>query len=183
MGTVVHLIKRLGSLVPADSEGEEALRAIAHGVEVKAEITIPVNAPFRRKFFALLGVVYPHVKETWPEREDFREQVLISLGFSRTVKRMDGTTETRAVSMKWHKMKEPEFRTLYESFVDLCVTKLLPGVGREDVTREFEEVLAGYQNSLASIETHLRGDAKRDAGGVRGLTGSPASQRASGASR
>jgi hypothetical protein len=164
MATVVRLIRKLGGLGPADAESEEALQAIPLGVEVKGEITIPVNAPFRRKFFALLDVIYPHVRDTWPIRDDFREEVLKALGFCRMVRAVDGTTYAKALSMKWHKMKEPEYRALYERFISLCATKILPGIDRDDVRREFEEIEAGYKNNLSSLETHVKGDGERGAG-------------------
>jgi hypothetical protein len=40
-------------------------------------------------------------------------------------------------------MDQDEFEQLYERAVELILTRILPGVGREDLDRQVAEIMAG----------------------------------------
>ena len=144
MATEVLLVRQLGALRPADAAAEEAIADIPNGEVVKAVITRPRNVVFHRKFFALLGVLYPHQK-FYPTLTKFRKAVQIALGYCEETKLPSGKIMVEADSIAFHKMDEVEFEQLMKRFFELAETRILPGISRKDVEREWAEVMKGYE--------------------------------------
>lgn len=146
MATEAFFVRHLGALRPADAMAEEILGEIANGETVKLSITRPRNILFHRKFFALLKVLFPH-QSYYPTLTKFRKGVTIALGYCEETKLPSGKIMVEPSSIAFHKMDETEFDAFMKRFFELAETRILSGIDRKDVEREWEEVMKGYQNT------------------------------------
>lgn len=143
MAVELLLVRQLGALRPADAAAEEAIADIPNGEVIKAVITRPRNIVFHRKFFALLKVLFPH-QTYYPTLTKFRKAVQIALGYCQETKLPSGKIMVEADSIAFHKMDEAEFDAFMQRFFELASTRILPGIDKADVEREWEEVMKGY---------------------------------------
>lgn len=150
MSDVVFMQRTLGGLKATDAAGEEALAKIKPGQEVKVEITRPRHIVYHRKYFALLNVIYPH-QAIYPTMTSFRGAIAVALGFGETVKLSRGRSIIIPQSISFASMDQTEFEQLYDKTVELIVTRILPGIDREDVAREVEQVMLGYSEAQRQI--------------------------------
>ena len=148
MAIEIMLRRHLGALRPINAMGEEQLADLPAGVVFKAVLTSqkPRSITYFNKFFALLTVLYPH-QSYYPTMLKFRKAVTIALGFAEETVLPSGKIMVEAESIAWHKMKEADFEQLMKRFFELAETRILPGIDRKDVEREWEEVMKGYQNT------------------------------------
>lgn len=142
MSEILFMRRSLGSLRPIDPTSAEILDRIAKDEDVKVEITRPRNVKHHRKFFALLNAIYPH-QDIYPTRTSFRAALSAALGFGETVKLGDGRTIIVPHSISFAKMDQTEFEAFYDRAVELILTRIVPGVGRADLAREVDDILAG----------------------------------------
>lgn len=133
----VQLIKREGSLHPANQQDADALAKIKTGAVVHAEIVQPRNGRFHRKFMAMLGFVY----EYWtpPEAdwkgipaaknfEVFRKEVVIRAGFYSVSIDLKGNTKLVADSISFASMDETRFAEVYTAVFNVCWSLVLSKV-------------------------------------------------------
>jgi hypothetical protein len=144
MSATLFLRKTVGGLKPSNRISQEAYDAIPLNAEVKAEITRPRHLVHHRKWFALLQVIFPH-QTAYPTMDSFLAAIKCALGHGETVKLPDGRTVLVPGSISFAKLDQAEFSSFYDRALDLIVTRILPGIGREDVEREVEEILAGRE--------------------------------------
>ena len=138
------LIRRLdGSLYPADDESAEALRRVKAGNVIDAEWHSPVNARFRRKWWALARFAFDVWAETMPAQEfhghpvlpdfqRFRKDLTIAAGFFRPVWNIKGELRVEAESLKWSSMDEERFEALYSATIDAILRKIIPHAGYDE---------------------------------------------------
>ena len=146
MAIEILVRRQMGSLRPIDAMSEAQLLELPQGVTLKAVITRPRNVTFHNKFFALLTVLFPH-QSYYPTLTKFRKAVTIALGFCEETVLPSGKIMVEADSIAFHKMKEEDFEALMTRFFDLAETRILPGISRADVEREWEEVMRGNHAS------------------------------------
>lgn len=124
--------------VVVDAAGEQELDRIPLGRVCQVKASEPVNAKFRRKWFALLQVVFPH-QDNWPTFDIFRRAVQRAVGLAEVI-----NGQVFDVSIAWHKMDDSDFRDLYERTIKLIEERIIPGIARADVEEEYRKILAGY---------------------------------------
>lgn len=142
MADTLFMRKTLGGLRPTNRVSQEAYDQIPLGSDVKAEITRPRNLLHHRKWFALLQVIYPH-QTLYPTMDTFLAAIKCALGYGETVKLPDGRTVIVPSSISFAKMDQSAFEGFYARALDLITTRILPGIGRDDVEREVAEIIQG----------------------------------------
>ena len=75
--------------------------------------------------------------------EQLVDAVKLAVGHSYVVRTLDGAAVTVPRSISFARMDQETFDRFWDRVVDLVVTRLLPGVTREDLEREFAEVVGG----------------------------------------
>lgn len=134
--------RTLSGLAPTDAFGQETLEHITYDEQVRVEITRPRNLKHHRKFFKLLETVYAH-QSLYPTMTSFRGAVEVALGHGETVKLGGGRTIIIPKSISFANMDQAAFEQLYDRAVELITTRILPGLERDDVVREVDDILAG----------------------------------------
>ena len=136
------LIRKMDALVPANEQTLDALRKMKPGQWYRADIRLPRNVKHHRKYFALLGVVFPH-QTMWPTFRKFRQKLEEALGHGEYHTNGRGERYFENESISFANMDQEEFEQLYERAVELILTRILPNVGRADLDRQVEEIMAG----------------------------------------
>jgi hypothetical protein len=136
------LIRKMDMLVPANEQTLDALRKLKPGQWYRADIKMPRNVKFHRKYFALLGAVFPH-QTMWPTFRKFRAKFEEALGHGEYHVNARGERYFENESISFASMEEDEFEQLYERAVELILTRILPGVGRAELDQQVAEIMEG----------------------------------------
>ncbi len=142
----IHLVRTSLGLQAYSDEDYEELRKIPVGSVVKAKIVRPRNIRFHRKFFAMINAAWDRLTErqriNLRSKDNFREQLLITSGFSEPLYDINGQRFLeRAKSISFAKMDEPAFNEIYNRVLDTILTILIgDGVSEDD----FNEILKNY---------------------------------------
>ena len=139
-----------GALVPVDQRGIDYLSKIKLGAGVKVKVTKHNNVAFHRKMFALLGLAF----DAWESPpleyrgepitktiEQFREDVTILAGFFDTAVRLDGSIRFTAKSWSFERMDDEEKERLYNSIINVVLSKVLTKYTRDDLDNVIENLL------------------------------------------
>lgn len=148
----MRLVRTLAGYAPADAESEEfARKRHKPGQVVTADVVVPRNHKFHRKFFALLnlGFQYWEPDATHKGRpvlkdfERFRSDVIILAGFYDVVVNLNGELRLEPKSIAWHKMEDDEFERLYQASIQVLLDKVLgaKGFDRAEIDRVVDELL------------------------------------------
>lgn len=142
----IHLVRTSLGLQAYSDEDYEQLHHIKIGTIVKAKIVQPRNIKFHRKFFAMINAAWDCLTEqqriNLRSKETFREQLLITSGFSEPLFDINGQKFLeRAKSISFAKMDEPAFNEVYSKVLDTILTILIAdGVSEAD----FNNILQNY---------------------------------------
>jgi hypothetical protein len=142
----IHLARTSLGLQAYSDDDYEQLRKIKVGSIVKARIVRPRNIKFHRKFFALINAAWDCLSESQRynlrSKENFREQLLITSGFTEPMYDINGKKFLeRAKSISFAKMDEPTFNDVYSRVLDTVLTILMVNGVSED---EFNNILQNY---------------------------------------
>lgn len=142
----IHLVRTSLGLQAYSDEDYEQLRTIKVGSIVKAKIVMPRNVKFHRKFFSMIRAAWDCLTERQRENlrsvDNFREQLLITSGFSEPLYDINGERFLeRAQSISFAKMDEPAFNKVYNRVLDTILTILVGDGVSED---EFNNILKNY---------------------------------------
>lgn len=142
----IHLVRTSFGLQAYADEDYEQLRKIKVGSVVKASIVRPRNVKFHRKFFSLIRAAWDCLTEqqriNLRSVETFREQLLITSGFSEPLYDLNGQKFLeRAKSISFAKMDEPAFNEVYSKVLDTILTIMVADGVSED---EFNNILKNY---------------------------------------
>lgn len=142
----IHLVRTSLGLQAYSDEDYEQLRTIKVGSIIKAKIVMPRNVKFHRKFFSMIRAAWDCLTERQRENlrsvESFREQLLITSGYSEPMYDINGERFLeRAKSISFAKMDEPTFNEVYNRVLDTILTILVGDGVSED---EFNNILKNY---------------------------------------
>lgn len=142
----IHLVRTSLGLQAYSDEDYEQLRTIKVGSIVKAKIVMPRNVKFHRKFFSMIRAAWDCLTERQRENlrsvDNFREQLLITSGFSEPLYDINGERFLeRAQSISFAKMDESAFNKVYNRVLDTILTILIGDGVSED---EFNNILKNY---------------------------------------
>lgn len=142
----IHLVRTSLGLQAYADEDYEQLRKIKVGSVVKVNIVRPRNVKFHRKFFSLIRAAWDCLTEqqriNLRSVETFREQLLITSGFSEPLYDLNGQKFLeRAKSISFAKMDEPAFNEVYSKVLDTILTIMVADGVSED---KFNNILKNY---------------------------------------
>ncbi len=144
-------IRSSAGLLPADADGKEWMEKLRYGVRVIANVVVPRNPKFNRKFFAMLHVAYdnhdwPVVSYTGGETscsfDRFRKDVTIQAGFYAVTCNTRGVVRKEAQSISFAKMDEAEFGQLYSAVLDVILAEFLTGWTSGDMDHAVDQMLS-----------------------------------------
>ena len=144
---VLFVKKPYGVLMPCYAQDVDNMARIKNGSTVRANVCMPRNIFFHRKFFALLDVGYTYWEpplyqgnpvQKNPER--YRKDVTILAGRSHVVPRVDGSFTVEADSISFANMPQDEFENLYNGAIEVLRDQILTDWTRNDVLLAAREI-------------------------------------------
>lgn len=142
----VTLVKTDFGLQAYDNADYDQLSKIPKGRIVQAKIVMPRNPKFHRKFFSLIRAAWDCLTEEQRKNlrsvESFREQLLITSGFSTPVFDVNGNVfQEKAKSISFGSMDEAEFGDVYSRVLDTILT-IISMNGMSE--KQFDVILSNY---------------------------------------
>lgn len=161
----LYLTRTMHGLAAADDTAREYLRKVKQGATVTAEIVKPRSVAFRRRFFAMLGVVYATCGD-WNSPEELLTELKFRVGLvdkQLITDRKTGEVLAEIVkpqSISFAAMNEDEFREFVERCIKVICETMVPGL--DDAV--LREKIANWEYSAKYDDVHvaaLRKDAER----------------------
>nr|CAI9751212.1 NinB/ Orf homologous recombination mediator [Caudoviricetes sp.]CAI9751744.1 NinB/ Orf homologous recombination mediator [Caudoviricetes sp.] len=142
----VTLVKTDFGLQAYGNVDYDQLSKIPKGRIVQAKIVMPRNPKFHRKFFSLIRAAWDCLTEEQRKNlrsvESFREQLLITSGFSTPVFDVNGNVfQEKAKSIAFGSMDEAEFGDVYSRVLDTILT-IISMNGMSE--KQFDVILSNY---------------------------------------
>lgn len=128
-------------LVPLFDSDWEGKKTLKEGLVYKAEITVPRNYQFHKKFFALLRLTFENLPERIQQscnihnEQDMLDCLKLDLGLY-TIVYHNHEPFVKLGSISFAKMDEAEFRTFYNRCVDTILYNYLKGLDKETLLEE-----------------------------------------------
>jgi hypothetical protein len=126
----IQLIKKNGSLFAVHNSDYEKIKKIKDGSEVVAEIKVPRNYQFHKKFFALLNIGFENTKSWISEFDYYRMYILMKSGYYVEIKTPNGSFFT-AKSISFANMDNDEFEKLFKTVLQTILIDT--GATEEDI--------------------------------------------------
>lgn len=148
----LHLTKSAAGLIPSDAFASEWFQKTPVGKLVKANVVVPRNGKFHKKFFAMLNTAYAN--HDWPDVQSqfgpvrtsfemFREYVTVKSGHYEMDMTPAGNIRAKAKSISWAKMDDEEFSRLYSDVLDVILGEFLTNWTEGDMDHAVN-VMLGY---------------------------------------
>lgn len=134
-----YFAKHLGSLRPADDDAEAIMRTIGMGECVEVTVQRKRNPRHNAKLFALLGIIVENTDGRWPTIDALKEDLKMATGLFEKRVSLSGKVYYVPQSVSFASMDQVEFSRWYEQALDVIVTRILPGVGKNELEREVLE--------------------------------------------
>lgn len=136
----------LGALRPVDAQGEEVLRGIKNGAIVKATIKRPRNVRHHRLYWGLVSILFDN-QSRYSTPEELSDVIKVATGHCTVIQTGDGKEIRIPKSISFAKMDQDAFRQFFDRVVDLAVTRIIPGLSRDDLRREVLEMIGERQEA------------------------------------
>jgi hypothetical protein len=140
------LLNTREGLKPCYDEDYEEKKKLKIGEIYEAEIRLPRNLKFLRKYFALLRCSWEYLNEKQQEffknnLEVYRKSLEVTAGWCEPIYDFEQETWIYAPkSISFRSMKEEEFNQLYNNVRDILFNSLIPNISQE----EFERNLVNF---------------------------------------
>jgi hypothetical protein len=139
--TRAMFIKQPGRLIPADADAEEMMSGIKNGVGVFVSVKEPRNYKHHQLMFVMLNKICENCLE-WKDAHSLLDALKIEVGYVDRVKDLHGKIYLKPKSISFEKMDQTAFRRFYNRLVHVVCTQVIPGLDKEDLEREVNEMLA-----------------------------------------
>lgn len=134
----LHVVNTAAGLVPCNDADYEVKRRLKTGAVYEADIKMPRNYRFHKKYFALINCAWEYLDERQTaffkgNRDVFRKSMEIAAGWCEPVYDIKGgrwTEQSRSIS--FGKMKEADFSELYGRVKDVLFSTVLKDIDEKE---------------------------------------------------
>lgn len=140
MADTINMRRQGAKLVPCAAVDEEALSAFPEDKDLS--ITIKRARSYRQHkfFFALLQKICEN-NDTYKTPEQLLIFLKVRLGYVEQVAFHDETVWWTTKSISFGTMGQDEFQKFFNASLDVIVAEIIPGLDREDIIREVENMV------------------------------------------
>ena len=132
-------------LRPIDNTGRLAIQSLRSHDQVMVEIKQARSVRQHRLYWQMIRTVHANLPEeleqNFPRPESLSKAILDALDYVDELTGLDGKKMRQVRSIAFHAMDASEFSALLERAIDLVTTKLIPGLGSEDLMDEINEMV------------------------------------------
>jgi len=136
----IYLKKTDKGLVPASQNDQELFEKLSSKKTLRANIVVPRNYEFHKKFFAMIAVVWENLPEQlnkgYGTRDNFRYELTMRAGFREQWTTHKGAPMWRPKSISFAKMSEQDFSELYDKVLDDVIQNFIPGLEKSILEEE-----------------------------------------------
>ncbi len=142
---ILFTITPLGKISFADPRSAELWADLPRGKVLRAKVQQPRNIAHHRKYWALIALVFENQQSgVFATQEALSDGIKLGIGHTDDVVNAEtGQMQSTPASIAFDKMDQAEFEQFYDRAVDLICRRIIPGLGRADLEREVNEILAG----------------------------------------
>ncbi len=137
-----------GTLAPDDEVAERIMRRARPDDIIEADVKIPRDQRSIKQhnmYFKMLAMVFHHLPEQYdneiPTPHHLRMRIFFAIGFTETIVTGKGVQEIPR-SIQHAKLGQAEFHEkVWEPTIRLIETKLIPGIDRRELEREYYDLM------------------------------------------
>lgn len=138
-----------GGLYPADDAAQKIVARIPPGDCAHADVSVPRDqrsVQQHRLYFALLNKVFENLPEKWaaeiPTVDVLRLRLAYTIGWTEVIQTGAGPREVPK-SIAFDKLGQADFYAkVWEPTIKVIMETLIPGIGKAELEREINEMLA-----------------------------------------
>jgi hypothetical protein len=147
MAETINMRRQGAKLVPCAAVDEEALEAFPEGRDLS--ITIKRARSYRQHkfFFALLQKICEN-NDDYKTPEQLLVYLKVRLGYVEELKFHNDTVWWTTKSISFGTMGQDEFQKFFNGSLDVIVTEIIPGLDRDDIIREVEDMVGFTMDDL-----------------------------------
>ena len=123
---------------PTNPMAWDDIAPVKMGSEVVCSFYTPRNLESLKFLWALVHKTADN-SDRWLDKDEAMEDLKMRARFAKFVRDRDGNMTLRPKSLK--RINEEQLRLLTEKIMDIIVQEILPGMKRNDLRREIEEML------------------------------------------
>jgi len=133
----ITLVKTLGGkIIAAYDEDKERLNRIKVNEPFVADVSIPRNLRFHKKYFSLINLVFEN-QERYTHIDDLRKDITVEAGYYRERTNIYGEVLKEAESISFASMDDLKFGELYSKTLDVIVKHF--SFDKESLIQEVEQ--------------------------------------------
>jgi hypothetical protein len=136
----IVMTKYGNSLIPSTAIDCDLFDKIEADRDVAVTVTQSRNLQQHKLAWSLVNLCYQH-QSLYSTPEKLMDGIKMSIGHTEEVRDVDGNTSFKPASISFEKLSQPEFRMFFDRMLDLIITKIIPGVGREDFENQVYHML------------------------------------------
>jgi hypothetical protein len=136
------LVREGQKLAAADPMSLEGIESIRHKETVTAAIRRSRNPAHHRKYWALVGAVFPH-QQYYTTQKELSNALKVATSYFETGRTIEGIPYMIPKSISWASMPQDEFEQFYDKAVEVILTRILPAVNRDDLLDQVNQILEG----------------------------------------
>lgn len=133
-------LRSQNGLIPHNEAASDALRGLAWGAKVKAQISRPRNPGHHDKYWALCSKIADAIPGDYTA-ENISDVLKIKAGHSTAVQTKGGVIHLPK-SIAWSKMDQAGFAKFYDRCLVVICEQWLPHMKPSDLVREIEGMVA-----------------------------------------
>jgi hypothetical protein len=134
----IELVKtESGAYIPAYNSDHELSKRVKPGESICADLKVPRNVGFHRKFFALIRYTFHHMSEEmhskFPSEEALRLELILQAGYWSKHVTTGGKEIIYPQSIRFDKMSQVDFEKLYSDVLDVVLKWFVHGIDQEEL--------------------------------------------------
>lgn len=117
----IYLLNKVQGLIPLYDSDRAKKKLLTLDQVYLADVIMPRNLQFHRKFFALINVGWANTPMKGISFELYRETMIMKAGYAEVYQKPNGDVLARAQSIAFGNMDQETFSHLYERVLDVII--------------------------------------------------------------
>ena len=136
----IVMTKQGHSLVPSTAVDSDLFDKIEAGRDVAVTVIQSRNLQQHKLAWALVNLCYQH-QDFYSTPERLMDAIKLAVGHTEEIINLDGKVSYKPSSISFEKLSQPEFRMFFDRMLDVIISRIIPGIGREDFENQVYHML------------------------------------------
>lgn len=139
----LFMVRTAEGLRPANPSDAEQLQRVKAGALVRVDVKRPRNVAQHRLYWAMVTLIASNLDRVQPET--LHDLIKLRTGHVHVVRTTKGLVELPG-SISFASMSQEAFDAFFQRAIDYVVTDVIPGLSRDDLTREIDAMIGVAPN-------------------------------------